>query len=176
MTLTSSVAPLPRGRVQTFQQGKGATDDVKVTTDDYASILLRFEGNAHGVCTVSQVSAGRKTRLWFEIDGSEGSLSWNSEEPNTLWVGRRREANGEIIKDPSIMSPEARGYAAYPGGHAEGYPDTFVQLFKDFYSYIEAGDFNADRRFPTFETGHVEMQLCEAIAESAREKRWVTLL
>jgi predicted dehydrogenase len=166
----------PRGRVQTFQQTQGETGDFKVTTDDYASILLRFEGNAHGVCTVSQVSAGRKTRLWFEIDGSEGSLSWNSEEPNTLWLGRRREPNSEIIKDPAIMSPEARGYAAYPGGHAEGYPDTFVQLFKDFYGYIEAGDFTAARTFPTFETGHVEMRLCEAVAQSARERRWVSLL
>jgi predicted dehydrogenase len=166
----------PRGRVETFQQAAGATDDFSVTTDDYASILLRFEGNAHGVCTVSQVSAGRKTRLWFEIDGSEGSLSWNSEEPNTLWVGRRKDPNGEIIKDPSIMSAEARGYAAYPGGHAEGYPDTFVQLFKDFYSYIEGGDFSRPRRFPTFETGHAEMQLCEAIEQSAREKRWICRL
>ena len=176
LATTNPVRKKPRGRVQTFQQAEGATDDFNVTTDDYASILLRFEGNAHGVCTVSQVSAGRKTRLWFEIDGSEGSLSWNSEEPNTLWIGRRREPNAEIIKDPSIMSPEARRYAAYPGGHAEGYPDTFVQLFKDFYSYIEAGDFTAARGFPTFETGHAEMQLCEAIAESARERRWVSLL
>ena len=87
----------PRGRVQTFQQTTGATDDIKITTDDYASILLHFNGGARGVCTVSQISAGRKTRLWFEVDGSEGSLSWNSEEPNTLWIGRRRELSHELI-------------------------------------------------------------------------------
>ncbi len=165
----------PRGRVQTFQQTTGATDDIKITTDDYASILLDFNGGAHGVCTVSQISAGRKTRLWFEVDGSEGSLSWNSEEPNTLWIGRRRELNQELIKDPSLMSPETRGYAAYPGGHAEGYPDTFVQLFKDFYAYLEAGELSATRTFPTFETGHEEMRLCEAIAQSARERHWVKI-
>lgn len=174
----ATVNPLrkrPRGRVETFQKSAGPTDDFKVTTDDYASILLRFEGGLHGVCTVSQVSAGRKTRLWFEIDGSEGSVAWNSEEPNTLWIGRRREPNQEIIKDPAIMHPQARGYAAYPGGHAEGYPDTFVQLFKDFYAYIEAADFTRPRSFPTFETGHEEMRLCEAIANSSRERRWVRL-
>src|SRR5437660_345746 len=165
----------PRGRVQTFQQSAGETDDFKITTDDYASILLHFEAGAHGVCTVSQISAGRKARLWFEVDGSEGSLAWNSESPNTLWIGRRREPNQEMIKDPSLMSPEARGYAAYPGGHVEGYPDTFVQLFKDFYGYIAAGDYNGPRRFPTFETGHEELVLCEAIAASARERRWVTV-
>ena len=163
----------PRGRVETFQQSTGETENVKITTDDYASILLNFEGGAHGVCTVSQVSAGRKTRLWFEVDGSEGSVAWNSEEPNTLWIGKRREPNREIIKDPSLMSPETRGYAAYPGGHAEGYPDTFVQLFKDFYAYLEAGDLARPRTFPTFETGHEEMRLCEAIALSARQRSWV---
>ena len=165
----------PHGRVQTFQQSAGETDDFKVSTDDYASILLNFDGGARGLCTVSQVSAGRKARLWFEVDGSEGSLAWNSEDPNTLWIGRRREPNQELIKDPSLMSPEARGYATYPGGHAEGYPDTFVQLFKDFYAYIKAGDLSKPRTFPTFETGHEEMLLCEAIARSARERRWVKL-
>jgi len=165
----------PLGRVATFQQSVGETKDFQITTDDYASILLHFEGGARGVCTVSQISAGRKTRLWFEVDGSEGSLAWNSEDPNTLWIGRRREPNQEMIKDPSLMSPEARGYAAYPGGHAEGYPDTFVQLFKDFYVYLEAGEFSRPRTFPTFETGYDEMRLCEAIAQSARERRWVTL-
>lgn len=175
LATVNPVRKRPRGRVETFQKSAGPSDDFKVTTDDYASILLRFEGGIHGVCTVSQVSAGRKTRLWFEIDGSEGSVAWNSEEPNTLWIGKRREPNAEIIKDPAIMHPQARGYASYPGGHAEGYPDTFVQLFKDFYSYIKAGKFTAPRNFPTFETGHEEMRLCEAIALSAHERRWVNL-
>ena len=73
------------------------------------------------------------------------------------------------------MSPETSGYAAYPGGHAEGYPDTFVQLFKDFYAYLDAGDLSATRTFPTFETGHEEMRMCEAIAQSARERQWVKI-
>ena len=123
--------------------------------------------------TVSQVSAGRKCNLWFEIDGSKASIAWNAEEPNTLWIGHRSEPNGSLIKDPALLSPAARGYAAYPGGHAEGYPDTFVQLFKDFYAYIAAGNFTAKRTFPTFETGHEEMVLCDAIAESARKRKWV---
>ena len=63
-------------RTQTFQQKKaGASDDVKITTDDYASILLHFEDSLRGVVTVSQVSAGRKARLWFEVDGSEDDLA-----------------------------------------------------------------------------------------------------
>lgn len=166
----------PRGRVETFQQKKdGAFDEVKILTDDYASILLRLEGAVRGSMTVSQVSAGRKCRLWFEVNGSKGSIAWNAEDPNQLWIGHRSEPNGSLIKDPALLSPAARGYAAYPGGHAEGYPDTFVQLFKDFYHYVAAGNFSAKRSFPTFETGYEEMMLCDSIAESAKKRKWVTV-
>src|SRR5262249_60790442 len=92
----------PRGRVETFQKSAGAFDEVPITTDDYASVLLRLENDIRGVMTVSQVSAGRKARLWFEIDGSEASLAWNSEEPNTLWVDRRSAASEQFPQYPSL--------------------------------------------------------------------------
>ena len=163
----------PRGRIETFQAtNAAATDAVKISTDDYASVLLRFEPNLRGVMTVSQISAGRKASLSFEINGSEGSLAWNSESPNQLWIGHRNQANQDLLKDPSLMMPAARGYAAYPGGHIEGYSDTFLQLFKDFYTHIEKGGASAPT-FPTFQTGHDELVLCEAIAKSGRERQWV---
>jgi predicted dehydrogenase len=166
----------PRGHVESFSSaGNVATDEIPISTDDYASVLVHLEHGIHGVFTVSQVSPGRKCALNFEINGSEGSLSWNGEDPNTLWIGRRNEPNGKLIKDPSLLSKEARPYAAYPGGHAEGYPDTFVQLFHDFYNYIAAGNFNAPRRFPTFQTGHDELLLCEAIQKSAKSRSWTRL-
>jgi predicted dehydrogenase len=166
----------PRGRIETFQKKRNVrSDEMRITTDDYASILLHFEDSLRGVVTVSQVSAGRKARLWFEIDGSEGSLAWESESPNTLWIGHRDKPNRDMIKDSALMSPAARGFAAYPGGHAEGYPDTFVQLFKEFYQYIAAGKLERTRPFPTFETGHEEMVLCEAIARSSSKKQWVNV-
>lgn len=166
----------PRGRLETFQSGaNAAADDVPVTTDDYASVLLKFEQGLRGVMTVSQVSAGRKARLWFEVDGSRGSLGWNSEAPNDLWIGRRDRPSEILPKDPSLLDKPARSYAAYPGGHAEGYPDTFVQLFRDFYGYIGAGNFSAPRPFPAFEAGHQELLRCEAIAQSARQRSWVSV-
>jgi len=148
---------------------------VQIHTEDYASILLHFNEGVKGVLTVSQVSAGRKNRLWIEVDGTRGSIVWNSETPNQLWIGRRDDPNELVIKDPALMKPSARSFAAYPGGHAEGYPDTFVQFFKEFYRYISSGDFDAPREFPTFITGHEEVRLCEAIAESAKKKGWINL-
>jgi predicted dehydrogenase len=164
----------PRSRIETFQKAANVEhDDVSITTDDYASVLLHCEDDLRGVMTVSQVSAGRKARLWFEIDGTKGSLAWNSESPNTLWIGRRDSACEILPKDPALLSPSARGYAAYPGGHAEGYPDTFVQLFREFYGYLDAGNYEAPRPFPTFANGNHELTLCEAIAKSAKDGKWI---
>lgn len=166
----------PRGRVETFQAvDSAAADDVPIATDDYASVLLHFGEGLRGVMTVSQVSAGRKARLWFEVDGSDGSLAWNSESPNHLWIGRRHRASELLPKDPSLLDKTARHYAAYPAGHAEGYPDTFVQLFREFYEYLSAGNFSAPRPFPTFETGHEELLLCEAISKSAKQRSWISV-
>lgn len=147
--------------------------DQPISTEDYATILLHFENDVRGVLTVSQVSSGRKNRLFYEINGSKSSLAWDSERPNELWIGQRSVPNQLLLKDPSLLSPEARAVTSYPGGHNEGFPDTFKQLYAKVYSYILAGDFSKTPDFPTFEDGHYEMLLCEAIEGSAREKVWV---
>jgi len=149
--------------------------DQPIRTEDYASILLRYANGANGVLTVSQVSAGRKNRLFFEIDGARASISFDSERPNELWIGRRNSPNELLLKDPSLLSPEARAIASYPGGHNEGFPDTFKQLASKVYAYIRKGDFNAVPDFPTFADGHYELLLCEAIEQSAKEQRWVNV-
>jgi predicted dehydrogenase len=147
--------------------------DQPIQTEDYATILLHFQNGVRGVLTVSQVSAGRKNRLYYEISGAQTSLAWDSERPNELWLGSRTGPNQTLLKDPSLLSPEARAVASYPGGHNEGFPDTFKQLSKKVYAYIQAGDFSAQPDFPTFADGHYEMLLCEAIEKSARQGVWV---
>jgi predicted dehydrogenase len=166
----------PKGEVQTFTGKEDkiiATEPVKITTDDFGAILLRFRGGARGVLWVSQVTAGRKNSLRFEIGGSQSALAFNSEEPNTLWIGHRGQPNQSLIRDPALLSDAARKYANYPGGHAEGFPDTFKQCFKAFYSYIAAGDFSAPPTFPTFADGHREIALCDAILQSHRQNKWI---
>lgn len=166
----------PKRQLDTFG-GKLETaieyEEQAVHTEDYATVLLRFKNGARGVLSVSQVSAGRKNRLYFEIDGSKSALEWNSERPNELWIGHRDRPNEVLMKDPSLLSNEARRYASYPGGHNEGFPDTFKQLYLSVYQYIEAGDMSVKPDFATFEDGHKELLLGEAILTSARENRWV---
>jgi predicted dehydrogenase len=149
--------------------------DQPIHTEDYASILLHYENGVRGVVTVGQVCSGRKNRLYFELSASKQSLAWDSEHPNDLWIGRRDTCNGILMKDPSLLAPEVRQLVSYPGGHQEGFGDTFKQLSGRVYRYIQAGNFEAKPDFPTFADGHYEMLLCEAVEKSAKEGRWVKL-
>jgi predicted dehydrogenase len=168
----------PKGEVETFS-GKvaqiAASEAINIETEDLGAILLRFRGGGRGLLWVSQVTAGRKNRLHFEIAGANQSLWFDGERPNELWIGQRNQPNGFLIKDPGLMGDTARAYTAYPGGHSEGYPDSFKMCFKAFYDYIVAGDFGALPFFPTFAEGHQEIVLCEAILQSHAEQRWITI-
>jgi predicted dehydrogenase len=167
----------PKGEVQTFKGKEGApkvqTEPVNITTEDYGCVMIRFRGGARGCLWVSQVTAGRKNCLRFEIAGSKCALSWCSEQPNELWIGRREKANELLIRDPALLSAPAAHHANYPGGHNEGFPDTFKQCFRAFYDYIRAGDMSAPPTFPTFADGHREIVLCEAILNSHRQGKWI---
>ena len=168
----------PRGEVETFS-GKTAApqdlEDVPIETDDCGCVLLRFEGGGRGVLWVSQVTAGRKNGLRYEIAGSRCALAWNSEQPNELWIGHRDRPNAVLMRDPALVADLARGSINYPGGHNEGFPDTFKQCFRAFYDAIDSGASPADALYPTFEEGHREILLCDAILQSHREERWVRL-
>lgn len=164
----------PRVEVETYA-GKVLRpedlEDVQIDTEDYGSILIEFDSGAHGVLTVNQCAAGRKNRLYYEIDGSKCALAWNQERPNELWVGRRDGPNQTIMKDPSLLYPAAREYAHYPGGHNEAYPDGPKNLFRNVYGFI-AGD-RPGGDFATFVDGHNEIAICDAVLKSSRERRWV---
>jgi predicted dehydrogenase len=165
----------PLGGVETFSGKLAAATPqaaVTVTTEDYGSILLRFGKGARGCLTVSQVMAGRKNCLRFEIAGARGSLAWDSERPNELWLGQRDRPNELLVRDPALLRPTVRPFANYPGGHNEGFPDTFKQLFRAVYHHIDHGG-RAD--FPSFADGHRELLLCEAILQSHAERGWVAV-
>ncbi len=166
----------PLGKVETYQ-GKMKTEqeyeEMHVTADDFAHLLFHFDNGAKGSLVISQVSAGRKNCLRYEIDGAEASVAWDSDRPNELWRGYRGRYNEILQKDPAIMSEAAQSVNSYPGGHSEGFPDTFKQLAKKVNEYIEAGDFDATPEFPTFADGHRSLLIEDAIIESAKTKSWV---
>jgi predicted dehydrogenase len=147
-------------------------EDMPISTEDYATVVFRLENDGRGVMTVNQVAAGRKNRLYFEIDGSKQAIAWESEAPNQIWIGKRDGSNQLLMRDPSLVYPECAAIIDYPGGHNEGFPDTFKQLFKEVYAYV-SGDRSRPPAFPTFKDGLREIILCEKIMESNRNRTWI---
>jgi len=167
----------PLKEVETYS-GKMLTPsdyaDGPIQTEDYASVLFRLSNGGRGTVMVSQAFAGMKNRVSFDLSGSKKSASWHSERPNEMIIGRRDAPNELFIRDPSLFYGEAAAVASYPGGHNEGYPDTFKQLFKKAYEAIQAGDFD-NAWLPGFDAGVREMSLLDKMIESYETGRWITV-
>jgi len=164
----------PAGSVLTFSTERAAdTIPVEIDTEDVALILLRFEGGARGSVAVSQLSPGRKNSLAYEIDGSTSALGWDSETPEQLWIGHRDAPNEILIRNPALMNAAGRAAARLPGGHVEGFADTFAAAFSAVYDDVLIGRPSAAPPYATFADGHEEMRIGDAVLESARTGRWV---
>jgi predicted dehydrogenase len=162
----------PKGPVETFAAaGSAATVARDIKTEDVATILLRYEGGVRGALTVSQVSAGRKNSLVYEVDGAASAAAWNSESPDELWIGHRGRPNELLLRDPAILNEPGRRAAYLPGGHAEGFADTFKALYAAVYAAV--AERKPGRGYPTFADGHDEMLVCDAVLRSSREQKWV---
>ncbi|MGV8985242.1 MAG: Gfo/Idh/MocA family protein [Cypionkella sp.] len=165
----------PLGPVATFSAASGATEPRQIATDDAALILLRFPGGARGVLSTSQISIGRKNALSWEISGATASAAWASEAPDHLWIGHRDAPNQILSRDASLMNATGAAATRLPGGHVEGFADTFRALFAQVYRDVAQGGRSADATYASFEDGHYEMIFCDAVLTSAREGRWVTI-
>lgn len=165
----------PKKEVETYAGKELDPSDYEpqeINTEDYASVLFEMANGTRGVFTVSQVSAGRKNRLHFELDGSKCALAWDQETPNEMWIGYRDKANEILIKDPSLLHEAAREYAHYPGGHPEAYPDGPKNLFRNVYRAVAKGQMPTDPDWSTFEDGHKEVAICEAVLSSHKNQQW----
>ncbi|HEY7736073.1 MAG TPA: Gfo/Idh/MocA family oxidoreductase [Candidatus Limnocylindrales bacterium] len=164
----------PQGPVETFSTERSSdTVEREMVTEDAAAVLLRFANGARGSMAVSQVSAGRKNSLQWEIDGSSASAAWDSETPDHLWLGHRDRPNEVLMRSPALMGAAGQAAAALPGGHVEGFADTFGALFRAIYADVAAGKPSERPPYATFADGYDEMLVGDAIADSAREGRWV---
>jgi len=164
----------PVGEVETFAAAAGVERvDAPMTTEDVAHILLRFDGGARGALVVSQVSFGRKNCLRFEVDGSAGALAWDGERNEELWLGRRDGPNEVVQRDAALLHPLAATRTHLPVAHAEGFADTFRELYRAVYADVAAGGPSEQPDYPTFRDGHLQNVLCDAVALSNRERRWV---
>ena len=161
----------PAGSAEAFSQGTaGGRTEVAITSDDLATVLVRFDNGAKGCVTVGQVCAGHKNDLWFEVNGRKSSIRWHQEQQNDLWIGHREGPNGLLQKDPSLLGPAAGRFARLPGGHQEAWSDAFRNVIDDIYRCIADGTFRtgAPPPFPTFRDGYVVACIVDSILESHR--------
>lgn len=168
----------PTRQVATFSTNTDTSyEEREVKTEDYAGALLKFENGASGVFQCSEISAGRKNYIEIEVDGSKSSFHWQQEFSDRMWKGNRDTNNEEIIRNPNIMTPEARIYAHLAAGHPEGWNDAFRNNLDAYYGFIrdgkKPGKDPAD--YATFEEAHYIMRLTEAIIKSGAEHRWVSV-
>ncbi|MGB0029908.1 MAG: Gfo/Idh/MocA family oxidoreductase [Candidatus Sulfotelmatobacter sp.] len=164
----------PKHSVETFSNKLLSPEDymeTAVDTEDFGAVIFRMGERTRGTVTASQVSAGRKNRLSIEICGTRASVAWNQERPDELWVGHRDAGNEIVVKDPSLLKPAVRDYADLPGGHSEGYDDTFKQVFRRFYASISNP--GGAPEYPQFIDGMRQLTILNAVLQSHRMRSWI---
>jgi len=153
-----------------FAGGGGEGEMHAVETEDAAVVQFETDQGALGTTVVSQISTGRKNRLWLEVDGAEASLAFDQEDAESLWLGRR-EAATIVRRDPQHLSADAARLARLPAGHPQGYADCFDLFVADVYAAVRGGDL--PHGVPTFRDGLRAAQIIDAVLASARDQRWV---
>jgi predicted dehydrogenase len=164
----------PAQQTATFASSEHADrQPVAIDTEDFGCVLVKFASGCMGTMTVSQVSAGRKNSLAFEVDARDAAFSWNQENPNVLWIGHRGKPNELVLRDPSLMTEANAAFSRLPAGHPEGWLDTLVGLFTDFYRAILARNEGSPYRpsFASFADAHRIELIMEAVLASDRTGR-----
>jgi len=142
--------------------------ELKISSEDIASVLLRFDSGARGCLMVGQVLPGHKNDLRLEVNGRLASLAWQQESPNALWIGHHAQANTLLERDPSQLDAVARAYAHLPAGHGEAWSDAFRNLIADAYAWIRRGGTPESKpaALPSFADGYRNSLVIEAMLKS----------
>jgi predicted dehydrogenase len=157
------------GEAASFERAGGG-EERPVRTEDLAALLFETDAGATGSLVVSQVSAGRKNRLWVEISAGAETFAFDQERPEELAVLRRGAAES-IPRDFDTLDPAAARYVTLPGGHPQGYQDCFDAFTAESYAAFTGGA-PADG-LPGLADGARAVAITEAVLESARRREWV---
>jgi predicted dehydrogenase len=171
-TLGTPIAERSAAASRVAFQASGEVKDTKpVSTEDVACLILRTNRGTLASLTVSQVSAGRKNRLWFEIDGAKQSAIFDLESPEQLWIGKR-EGTTLFVRDPSQGSSEQKRLTVLPAGHAQGWGDCFEAFVRDSYAAMRG---ESHQGLPTFADGARSMSIVEAVLRSSASTQWTAI-
>lgn len=155
-----------------YEQRETGGTPSPVATEDGAALLFETDKGATGSLVVSQVSPGRKNRLWFSFDGTEASFSFNQEQPDTLHIGRTNSSTDIPVGPQTLSTPGGRRYAVLPPGHPQGYQDSFNAFVADTYAAVQGQE---PEGLPTFRDGLRAALLTDAVVTSAAQQSWVNI-
>ncbi len=175
-TTSITIKQRPAETSATFGGARSDAPLVDVETEDSALILFRTVGDVAGSAVISQLSAGRKNRLWLEVDGMQASAVFDQEQPEQLWIGAAEEAH-LLVRDPTQGSTEQRRLSQLPAGHPQGYAQAFEAYVADSYAAVDAaeGRGQVPDGLPTFADGLRAATICDAMLRSAATGEWVTV-
>ncbi|MEG0185226.1 MAG: Gfo/Idh/MocA family oxidoreductase [Stenotrophomonas sp.] len=157
---------------QSFTTPTAGSTMQAVTSEDVAAAMFRTGAGTLASLTVSQVSAGRRNRLWFEIDGAKASVAFNQEDPERLWIGLPDQREETFVRGPGAGSAEQRRLSVLPAGHAQGYAQCFEAFVADTYRAIEGVQ---PQGLPTFEDGLRSARIVDHVVASARTRAWTPI-
>jgi predicted dehydrogenase len=175
-TTSITIKQRPAETAASFSAARSDAPLVDVQTEDSALILFRTAGDVAGSAVISQLSAGRKNRLWVEVDGMQASAVFDQEQSEHLWVGAADGAR-LLVRDPTQHSAEHRRLATLPAGHVQGYAQCFEAYVADSYAAVDAhhGRGEVPDGLPTFADGLRAAVICDAMLRSAAAREWVTV-
>jgi predicted dehydrogenase len=167
-TVTAVGERVAGGHRLTFGAAGAGAERQPVDTEDIAMVLFETDRGTVGSLLVSQISPGRKNRLWFEIDGELASVVFDQEHPESLWIGRRDGA-AVILRDPVHLAPDAARLATLPAGHGQGYHDCFDLFVADVYAVVRG---EVRDGLPLIGDGVRASGITDAVLASARSRTW----
>ena len=175
-TTSITIKQRPASTAATFSAVESDAPLVDVQTEDSALILFRTANDIAGSAVISQLSAGRKNRLWIEVDGMHQSAVFDQEQPEQLWMGSEGGAQ-VLVRDPSRGSAEQRRLSMLPAGHPQGYAQCFENYVADSYAAVDAhaGHGEVPDGLPTFADGARAAEICDAMLRSAASGEWVSV-
>jgi predicted dehydrogenase len=175
-TTSITIKQRPAATAASFSAAESDAPLVDVQTEDSALMLFRTANNIAGSAVISQLSAGRKNRLWVEVDGMHQSAVFDQEQPEQLWIGT--EAGAQVlVRDPNHGSAEQRRLSTLPAGHPQGYAQCFENYVADSYAAVDAhaGHGEVPEGLPTFADGARAAEICDAMLRSAASGEWVSV-
>ncbi|MFT6347982.1 MAG: putative dehydrogenase [Psychromonas sp.] len=149
--------------------------------EDNAHVMMQFKGGAVGTLWASAVNAGAMHQQKIRVVGSLASIEWWDEQPNQLRYEIQGEAPRILERGMGYLYQDASGVGAnrVGGGHAEGYFESWANLYHRFALVFDAANRNdqealASIWFPGIDAGIEGVRMCEKCVESADQNAaWV---